>query len=233
MQKMLQHKIRELKSLPEGSLVKKNGCYYHYLNGHETGISKNKELIKQLARKRFLENEVKIIRNNLELQQKITDKYTELDIKNIVASMPKSYHELPMEYFTGKEKQIFQSQNPYKRENLRYKSGNGVLVRTKSELIIANFLEENDINYMYEQRFLLGSHAVYPDFLLENDHNFMKPLEHLGMIGDKEYDKTAQKKIMEYTQNGYFPSRDVIYTYEEDILEPEKLRNILHIHGFM
>ena len=108
-----------------------------------------------------------------------------------------------------------------------------MLVRTKSELIIANFLEENNINYMYEQRFLLGSHAVYPDFLLENDHNFMKPLEHLGMIGDKEYDKTAQKKIMEYTQNGYFPSRDVIYTYEEDILEPEKLRNILHIHGFM
>ena len=102
MQKMLQQKIRELKSLPEGSLVKKNGCYYHYLNGHETGISKNKELIKQLARKRFLENEVKIIRNNLDLQRKFTDKYTELDIKNIIASMPKSYHELPMEYFTGK-----------------------------------------------------------------------------------------------------------------------------------
>ena len=232
MNKILQQKIRELKKLPEGSLVKKNGCYYHYLNGHEKGISKNKELIKQLARKRFLENEIKIMKINQELQKKFSKKYEVLNAKSIIASMPKSYHELPIEFFSGKEKQIFQSQNPYKREHLIYKSGKGVFVRTKSELIIANFLEENNINYMYEQRFLLGHHAVYPDFLLDNGI-IMKPLEHLGMIGDKEYDERSIKKITEYTQNGYFPSRDVIYTYEEDILEPEKLRNILHIHRFI
>lgn len=232
MQKILQQKKRELNTLPEGSLVKKGSSYYHYILGHETGISRDKELIKRLARKRFLENEIKIISNNLELQMKFKNKYQPLDVREIISSMPKSYQGLPMEYFIGKEIQTVQSQNPYKREHLIYKTGKGVFVRTKSELIIANFLEENDINYLYEPRLLLGHHTVYPDFLLENDC-FVKPLEHLGMLGNKEYTEKNIKKITEYTQHGYFPSKDVIYTYEDDILEPEKLRNILHLHGFM
>lgn len=234
MQKALQRKKRELKALPEGSLVKKNGCYYHYCKGHEAGISKNKELIKKLARKRFLEKEIEIISKNQELQKRYKNKYEALNIKHILASMPKSYQELPLEFFVGKEMQTAQSENPYKREHLIYKSGKGVFVRTKSELIIANFLEDNKINYLYEPRFMLGRHVVYPDFLLENvhDHTVM-PLEHLGMLGAVEYDEKAFTKITKYTQNGYFPSRDIIYTYEDDIMDPEKLRNILQLHGFI
>ena len=233
MKKLLQRKKRELKSLPEGSLIKKNGSYYHYANGRETGISKNKELIRKLARKRFLKNEIAIISKNLKLQSNYKKKYTALDANDIIASMPKSYQGLPMEYFIGKEIQAAQSENPYKREHLIYKSGKGVFVRTKSELIIANFLEDNNINYLYEPRFLLGHRVVYPDFLLENPHHMVKPLEHLGMLGNKEYEKKNIEKISDYAQNGYFPSRDIIYTYEEDIIDTEKLRNILQLHGFM
>lgn len=235
MEKALLRKKRELKSLPEGSLTKKNGCYYHYLNGHEAGISKNKELIWQLARKRFLEKEIEIITHNMELQRRYNEKYKAPSIEEIIASMPKAYRELPVKYFSSKEVQSTkQSENPYKREHLQYKSINGVFVRTKSELIIANFLEDNNISYQYEPRFTLGSHVIYPDFLLNNDFDHItKPLEHLGMLGVEEYDTKAIIKVAEYTQNGYFPSRDVIYTYENDIMDPVRLRNILQLHGFM
>lgn len=234
MQEILQQKKKELESLPRGSLIRKNGCYYNYINGHEIGISKNKELIRKLARKRFLEKEIAIICHNMELQKNYNEKYKALDFYQIIASMPKSYQELPLEFFSGKEIHAVQSENPYKREHLIYKSNNGIFVRTKSELIIANFLEANNISYMYEPRLILGHRTVYPDFLLEKScDNTTMPLEHLGMLGNIEYDKRNIKKITDYTKNGYYPSRDIIYTYEEDIIDIEKLRNILQLHGFI
>lgn len=109
MQEILQQKKKELESLPRGSLIRKNGCYYNYINGHEIGISKNKELIRKLARKRFLEKEIAIICHNMELQKNYNEKYKALDFYQIIASMPKSYQELPLEFFRAKKSLLFRA----------------------------------------------------------------------------------------------------------------------------
>ena len=48
----LAKKKKELAHLPEGILVSRNGCFYHRIDGKDVGISKEHDLIKQLARKR-------------------------------------------------------------------------------------------------------------------------------------------------------------------------------------
>lgn len=107
-------------------------------------------------------------------------------------------------------------------------------MRTKSELIIGNFLEAHGIRYWYEAKFLLGGRWIYPDFLIENpnDHTII-PLEHLGMIGDPEYDNYNKRKIKEYIDNDYLPGNNLICTYEQDIMEPGRLEVILHLFGIL
>ena len=57
-------KKKELLKLPTGYLVLRNGCYYHRVNGKDTGITKNKLLIRKLARKQYLEKEIPILEKN-------------------------------------------------------------------------------------------------------------------------------------------------------------------------
>lgn len=226
---------QELAKLPEGYLVYRNGCYYHRINGKETGISKNTVLIRKLARKHFLQKEIPIIENNEKLLKKCADNYMPIVPQKIIEKMSKAYRSLPHDYFFNiRDFGVHQSENPYKCEKLIYCSNGGVYVRTKSELIIANFLEAHGIMYWYETKFLLGGRWIYPDFMVDrpNDHNII-PLEHLGMLGDPEYDKYNKQKLKDYIDNDYFPGYNLICTYEQDIMEPGRLKAILQQFGIV
>lgn len=45
----------------------------------------------------------------------------------------------------------------------------GELVRSKSEMIIANLLAQNEIPYEYEKALWLGNKRIHPDFTIELD----------------------------------------------------------------
>lgn len=226
-------KKRELSKLPDGYLVMRNGCYYHRLNGKDTGISKNKVLIRKLARKQYLQKEILILEKNEKLLRAYNEGYKAINPHEIIGQMSGVYKTLPTEYFFEvKDSNVFQSENPYKRERLIYRTNGGVYVRTKSELLIANFLEAHEIQYWYEAKFNLGGRWIYPDFLLENpdDHTII-PMEHIGMLGDPEYDTYSKGKLKDYIENDYFPGYNLICTYEQDIMEPGRLETILHLFG--
>ena len=89
-------------------------------------------------------------------------------------------------------------------------SRNKELMISKSEVIIANELSASGIEYDYELPFV-GSDGSrrYPDFTIEDPDTGVTWLwEHLGMLGNAEYDKKWESKQKWYRKNGVKPAEE-------------------------
>jgi len=85
-----------------------------------------------------------------------------------------------------------------------HRSRRGELMISKSEVIIANELASAGILYEYERRFV-GKDGTprYPDFTIEDaDTGITWYWEHLGMLGDEEYERKWKAKLKWYRENG-------------------------------
>jgi ATP-dependent DNA helicase RecQ len=82
-----------------------------------------------------------------------------------------------------------------------FETRQGELVISKSEAIIANILFDEKINYKYEEKlFYSGKKYILPDFtLIINGKTYY--WEHLGMIGNEEYDLKWNFKKQIYNIN--------------------------------
>lgn len=99
-----------------------------------------------------------------------------------------------------------------------YLTENGERVRSKSEVIIANQLKENGVNYTYEETLTIGSINLHPDFtLVINNKRYY--WEHLGMLGNEKYRTNWEKKKQTYASVGIAEDSTLIITTEEDIVE--------------
>jgi hypothetical protein len=82
----------------------------------------------------------------------------------------------------------------------------GEMVRSKSELTIADRLKENGVDYIYEQPLTIGDQTRYPDFTIEDEESGRKMYwEHCGMLLDPEYKKRWERKLEWYRSNNIFP----------------------------
>lgn len=89
-------------------------------------------------------------------------------------------------------------------EGLIHRTERGDLVRSKSELVIADKLHARGIDYAYEQPLVLSDGRTrYPDFTIE-DHAMGVTFywEHLGMLDDHGYRARWDRKRAEYLENG-------------------------------
>ena len=95
-------------------------------------------------------------------------------------------------------------------EGLIHRTERGTLVRSKSELVIADKLYSRGIDYTYEQRLVLGSGKVrYPDFTIEDHASGMVFYwEHLGLLNDSNYRARWKRKRKEYVASGILPYQD-------------------------
>jgi hypothetical protein len=90
----------------------------------------------------------------------------------------------------------------------------GEYVRSKSELIIANLLNKNDIPYRYECGLKVGNKLYFPDFtILDRTSKKEVYWEHFGKMGEEEYAMKAASKYAAYLKEGY---TDIIITFETD-----------------
>ena len=94
-----------------------------------------------------------------------------------------------------------------------YSTTKGDLVRSKSEVIIANLLYQYGIDYEYESKLKYDQDkpAIEPDFTIILSNGEKIYWEHLGMLGLEGYDNSWLKKQEIY--NKYFPGKLVV-TYE-------------------
>ncbi len=115
---------------------------------------------------------------------------------------------------------------PY-AENLIHRTETGHMVRSKSELVIANLLHREGIAYQYEQP-LEGEAApgrLHPDFTFTDAGGDRIVWEHLGMMDDPDYVRGWKWKQEWYLKNGYVPGQNLFVSEERkgQGLDMEKL----------
>lgn len=108
------------------------------------------------------------------------------------------------------------SGEPPHAENLIHKTEKGHMVRSKSELVIANLLHREGLNYEYEQPLngekVLG--RLHPDFSFADAGGDRVIWEHLGMMHDEEYVRGWKWKLEWYAKNGYTLGKNLFITEE-------------------
>ena len=104
---------------------------------------------------------------------------------------------------------------PFKEGYPEYYTRKGLRVRSKSEVIIADILDELSIPFLYEKPLQLKKKTVHPDFTLLNIKERNEVYwEHFGMMDDRDYRDEALLKIREYEANGLYQHNSVIWTFE-------------------
>jgi hypothetical protein len=91
--------------------------------------------------------------------------------------------------------------NTFLEENLIHRTQRGDLVRSKSEVIIADMLHGKGLDYAYERKLtsIDGNSWRYPDFTIEDAESGETVYwEHLGLLGDTGYRRRWERKLKWY-----------------------------------
>ena len=216
----------QLKCLPEGKLTiahnGKNTKWYQSDGQNRKYIPKsNRTLAEQLALRKYLS----LVLEEL-LQEKTAisfyDRHRSIESKSALILQDSSlgYSELLSPYFQVPPSHTAWLQENYDRssrnlENLIYKTVNGILVRSKSEALIAMLLYTNKIPFRYECALTLGDIKFYPDFTIlhpKTDRIFY--WEHFG------FSRIPAKHFLQATSlcNTRYPSH---YSITHNLREPD------------
>ena len=91
-------------------------------------------------------------------------------------------------------------------DRLIHRTERGELVRSKSELVIADKLYAAGADYDYEKPLLIAGRKRYPDFTIEDDASGITYYwEHLGLLDDPAYRARWERKREEYLKEGVVP----------------------------
>ena len=147
--------------------------------------------------------------------------YCDISRKSIVGSLSKSYRNAYHSYC--KEELLERQKNvdcgcPYESQYRIHETLSGIMVRSKSEVIIANILTRYGVPFMYEAplEFSDGSGKIYyPDFTILLPMGKKKFWEHFGILNDFTYCDRTAKKLYTYQMNGILIGRDLIISQDD------------------
>lgn len=107
---------------------------------------------------------------------------------------------------------IVEYKKKYFEQALIHRTLKGELVRSKSEVIIANMLYEAGIEYEYEKELDLGEDGIrIPDFTIDDaESGLCFYWEHCGMLGDATYNKHWKEKQAIYKKHGIIEGENLI-----------------------
>jgi len=129
---------------------------------------------------------------------------------------------------------IVEYQRKFYEAGLIHKTARGELVRSKSEVIIADALFGSDIHYEYEKELDLGDDGIKsPDFTIADaESGTIFYWEHCGMIGNDECRRRWERKCEIYKKHGIFENENLIVTYDSDIgsIDSQAIRNLIKKH---
>lgn len=118
------------------------------------------------------------------------------------------------------------SQNPGYGMTLHHKSARGELMRSKSEVIIANALHSFKIDYCYEWEVK----TFYPDFIIPVSIQG-RPIywEHCGMMDDENYARHWYYKKTEYEKRGITENDNLIVTFDgpKGVIDSQQIDRII------
>ena len=226
-QRLRKKYISQLEKLPEGRLTGfrlKGKVYYKWIKGGKTKYigAGNRELVEKLQLRRYLEKMIAAIDHNERYLRELWENYRPVAPEDVLESLPETYRNrrLPALEGQGLDLRMWEEadyeQTTWHREHKVHHTAKGDMVRSKSELIIANMLYERGIPYHYEEVLHMpdGGYLV-PDFTIGvRDTGRLVYLEHCGMLSDEKYRRDYLRKMERYCIAGFRPWVDVYFTFD-------------------
>jgi len=167
---------------------------------------------------------------NIKYLERLVSKYEAFDEDSLNDSLPYGLQAVPFEGICmpgekrmSKEELDAWSRQAYPRNMMTGKhahySMTGRVMRSKSEVIIANILDAYDIPYRTEERLELIDESGYkvarfPDFTIMTPGGRKLYWEHFGLLNQDEYSAAAVDKIKLYALNGIIPGRNLVISAE-------------------
>ena len=113
--------------------------------------------------------------------------------------------------------EIVEFKQRYYEASLIHKTLQGELVRSKSEVIVANMLYEEGIRYEYEKELSLGEDGIrIPDFTVDDaESGTLFYWEHCGMMSDRHYRQRWDEKKVVYAKHGIVEGENLIVSYDD------------------
>ena len=124
---------------------------------------------------------------------------------------------------------IVKAGNQFYEDRLVHKTVRGELVRSKSEVVIANALHYHHLEYIYEPELILEGKSKRPDFkVIDDDTGEEWYWEHCGMMDDPKYKKRWEDKKAFYKKNGIEEGKNLIVTYDVNgALDSQQVESII------
>jgi len=183
--------------------------------------TKDRKLAKILAQIEYYEILIEKSESALSTLKLIEDNCIDTVYKTSLSSIPAGKRELiePLylsdESFVSKWKATKYTGLDFTPDYPEYYTRQNLRVRSKSEVIIADILDESGIPFLYEKPLRLKTGTVHPDFTLLNIKTREELYwEHLGMMDDVDYRNNAFFKLRNYESNGIYPYDSIIWTFE-------------------
>lgn len=101
-------------------------------------------------------------------------------------------------------------------EGLIHKTLSGNIVRSKSEVIIADALFNQGIKFEYEKLLEENGHRCIPDFTFEDASGDTIIWEHLGLLDNPSYKASWDKKLTFYNSIGFEEGKNLFTTRDHD-----------------
>lgn len=109
-----------------------------------------------------------------------------------------------------------QNQVPY-AEQLIHRALKGHLVRSKSELVIADALYRTGIEYEYEKKYVSEQGwRTRPDFTFIDAAGELILWEHLGLLHEEKYHNDWERKRKDYIAVGFVEGKSLFTTRDDD-----------------
>lgn len=181
------------------------------------------QLARELSLKHFLQNQLANNNQRIRALSEFEQNYPDPPAVSLRENgMCEDYHAFLESCFAHKRSQLKQWMNePYEKstnhpENLIFEANNGILMRSKSEVLIANMLLERGIPFRYEQALHCGSAVYYPDFTILNpaDMTTLIIWEHFGGMDSELYLFKNMGKFEAYCREGFYYGKNLIVTFE-------------------
>lgn len=221
--KLFKDCTRKQRKVPAGYLYVResahNKQYYQITRKKINGVWKTKQrnitdkpaMVKRLAQKAANKKLKKIYAQNIKTMERVLEKYCPLTTEVLpekCRELLKTENMLPRNY----------EKAPFDARYHIHGTACGIMVRSKSEALIANALWHYGIPFRYEEKFYHPDGTgvyFYPDFTIYLPDGRKIIWEQLGLLAKPGYCEDTAYKMNAYQQGGYVIGKNLILTQDD------------------
>lgn len=211
--------------------------------------SDRSEDVLNIKRLRYALKAVDVLDSNICLLENLIANYVAPDYGHINDLLPAAYqtdlakavthsstHDMPPEAAAWMEhlKTEKSKYPPYRPEQLKHPAMDGTMMRSKSEVIIANIMLLSGIPFVYEAPLLVDGKNILPDFTILSliDLKSVIIIEHQGMVFVEEYADKFIRTLKTYLKTDWIPNETLFFTFDDarETLDPRQVISILRQH---